>query len=253
MFKYLVSFFIFIFPLTTFAYSLITKVIDGHQVRIFHIPYNDRYRVKAVATNTSTSLQNLVKNGRGVAGINGAYFTWSDRILWTFERPNSVRIINGIGFLYSRLYPDTGINWIFGFLADNTPILVQNNMYGNRELRDNFGAHLIWGIESGIANFPILLVGSVSLILKYNDLGLLTDSMKNIGTKSFICRTSINDIKMGVIENISIFEVSDFILRFDCVDAINLDATTSLTMYDKKRYIIGPGRNILDAFIIVKK
>lgn len=45
----------------------------------------------------------------------------------------------------------------------------------------------------------------------------------------------------------------DFIRRFGCIDAINLDNGGSLAMYNTGKYIVGPGRNIMDAFIIVKK
>lgn len=48
-------------------------------------------------------------------------------------------------------------------------------------------------------------------------------------------------------------DVPDFIRQFGCIDAINLDNGGSLAMYDKNKYIIGPGRNIMDAFIIIKK
>ena len=47
-------------------------------------------------------------------------------------------------------------------------------------------------------------------------------------------------------------DVSAFISRFGCVDAINLDNGGSLAMYDKSKYIVGPGPNIMDAFVIVK-
>ncbi len=77
--------------------------------------------------------------------------------------------------------------------------------------------------------------------------------MKKVRTNSFICRTENGDVKMGTIENISMLDVPDFIIRFGCKDAINLDSGKSLAMYDNRRYIVGPGQNIMDAFIIVRK
>lgn len=58
---------------------------------------------------------------------------------------------------------------------------------------------------------------------------------------------------MGTIDAISMLDVPLFIKKFGCVDAINLDNGGSLAMYDKKKYVVGPGRNIMDAFVIVKK
>lgn len=243
---------VFGIPISTSAYSYVTKVIDGHRIRIFHIPYNDTYRVKAVASNTSTTLQSLIKTGKGVAGINGAYFTSRDSF-GNPDRTNAVRIINGAGYIYSRYFPDTGISGIFGFLYDHSPIVIQNNRYGHKDLRENMNALFLWNVESGISNYPILLTNWINMVPEYTALGLISPSMIAESTKSFICRTWFDDVKMGTIDSISMLDVPDFIRQFGCVDAINLDATNSLAMYDKGKYIIGPGRNVMDAFIIVRK
>lgn len=75
--------------------------------------------------------------------------------------------------------------------------------------------------------------------------------MKVKSTKSFICKTNNNDVKMGMIEKISLLDIPDLIRTFGCVDAINLDNGGSLAMCEKGKYIVGPGRNIMDAFVIV--
>ena len=77
--------------------------------------------------------------------------------------------------------------------------------------------------------------------------------MKAKNTKSFICRTTNNDVKMGTINSISLLEVPALIAKFGCLDAINLDNGGSLALRDRGKYILGPGRNIMDAFIITRK
>ncbi len=252
MLKYLLPFLISLLPLTTSAYSLITKTVDGHRVRIFHIPYDDSYHVTAVASNTGSTLRSLIVSGRGVAGINGAYFLPRD-YTGNPDTTNTIRIMWGNGYLYSRYFPDTGVNGIFWFLRSGLPILIQNNIYSEKTLHDNTNSGMILEVESGIANFPILLQSGSSLMARYDRAWLITEKMKVRGTKSFICRTANNDIKMGTIGSISMMDVPDFIRRFGCVDAINLDNGGSLAMYDQGKYVVGPGRNIMDAFIIVKK
>jgi exopolysaccharide biosynthesis protein len=252
MLKYLFLFLIFLIPLTTSAYSLVTKVVDGHPVRVFVIPHDDVYRVTAVASNTGSTLRSLIENGRGVAGINGAYFIPRD-YTGKADSTNTVRIMNHDGLSYSKYYPDTGINAIFGFDSTNLPVLIQNNVYGERSLRDNYNSGMILSLRSGIANFPILLANSINLIPRYDALGMITDKMKIRSTKSFICRTMNNDVKMGTIEKISMVDVPSLIRQFGCVDAINLDNGGSLAMYASSKYIVGPGRNIMDAFVIVRK
>ena len=88
--------FIFVLPLSLSAYSLVTKTIDGHKVR----------------SNTGTSLKSLVERGKGVAGINGAYFTPRD-YTGKPDTTNTVRIMLGDGKSYSKYFPDTGVNGIF--------------------------------------------------------------------------------------------------------------------------------------------
>lgn len=239
-------------PFATSAYSLITKTVDGHRVRVFHIPHDDSYRVTAVASNTGSTLRSLIVSGRGVAGINGAYFLPRD-YTGQPDTTNTIRIMWGNGPLYSRYFPDTGVNGIFWFLRSGLPIVIQNNIYSEKTLRDNTNSGMILEVENGIANFPILLQSGSSLMARYDRAWLITEKMKVKGTKSFICRTANDDIKMGTIGSISMVDVPDFIRRFGCVDAINLDNGGSLAMYDQGKYVVGPGRNIMDAFIIVKK
>jgi hypothetical protein len=191
-------------------------------VRVFVISHDDMYRVTAVASQSGATLQDLVGRGYGVAGINGAYFVPRD-YTGLPDSTNTVRIMGGDGFGFSRYFPDTGVNGIFGILRDGSPILVQNNIYGERTLRDNYNSGMILEIESGIANFPILLASGANLVPRYDAVGLITAKMKVKSTKSFICRTNNNDIKMGTIATISMLDVPDFIRKFGCIDAINLD------------------------------
>lgn len=254
MLKYLLLILTFLFtlPYSTHAYSLITKKVDGRNVRIFHIPHDDTYQVTAVASSSGTTLKSLVAQYGWVAGINGAYFSPRD-YTGNADTTTTIRIMHGDGFRFSQYFPDTGINGIFWFTRDGTPILVQNNIYGEKALRDNYNSSMILELESGIANFPILLASGTNLVPRYDRAGLITTKMKLTSTKSFICRTATDDIKIWTIERISMLDVPVFIQKFGCIDAINLDNGWSLAMYDKGKYIVWPGRNIMDAFIIKRK
>ena len=184
--------------------------------------------------------------------MNGAYFSPRD-YMGKWDSTTTVRIMDRDGFSYSLYFPDTGINGIFGFLSNGTPILVQNNIYGEKSLRDNFHSGMILELESGIANFPILLASGTNLVPRYDALGFITAKMKVVSTKSFICRTATDEVKFGTVEKISMLDLPDFIRKFGCVDAINLDNGGSLGIYDRGKYVVRPGRNIMDGFIIVKK
>lgn len=241
-----------IFPLESFAYTVITKTIDGHKVRIFHISADDDYTVTVSVSNTGSTLKDLVLAVDWIAWINGAYFSPRD-YTGQPDTTSAVRIMNGDWNAYSKYFPDTGVNGIFWFSESWSAMLVQNNIYSDKTLRDNYNSWRILEIENGIANFPILLANKKSPIARYNRAWLITEKMKVLGTKSFICRTAKNDIKMGTVEKISMMHLSEFIRKFWCIDAINLDNGGSLALYDDGKYIVGPGRNIMDAFVIVKK
>lgn len=74
------------------AYSLITKTVEGHKVRIFHVPKNDDYVVSVAARNEATSLKNLISESDAVAGINGAYFTPKD-YTGKPDSTNTIRVV----------------------------------------------------------------------------------------------------------------------------------------------------------------
>ena len=250
--RFFICIILLLLPLTTSAYSLITKKVDGHMVRIFHIPRTDDTRVTAVASERGTTLRSLIERVWWYAGINGAYFSPKD-YTGLPDATTTVRIMDGDAQKYSKYFPDTGINGIFGFLSDGSPVLIQYNIYWEKTLRDNYNSGRILELQSGIANFPILLANSVSLVPRYDAVGLITTKMKAKSTKSFICRTATDDVKMGTVGSISVLDMPRFIQRFGCIDAINLDNGGSLAIYDEGKYIVRPWRNIMDGFIIVKK
>lgn len=161
--------------------------------------------------------------------------------------------MNGEAKAFSKYYPDTGINGIFGFTASGTPLIVQNNLWRDSTLKANYHSGRLTEITEGIANFPILLVDGENALESYRGNPVLTNKLITKGTKSFICRTRTNTIIMGSIKNIGIFEVPKVLIAMNCSNAINLDSGGSLAMFRDGKYLIGPGRNIMDAFVIVRK
>jgi hypothetical protein len=45
---------------------------------------------------------------------------------------------------------------------------VQNNIYGEKTLRSNYNSTKLLEIESGIANYPILLASGANIVSKYD-------------------------------------------------------------------------------------
>ena len=72
--------------------------------------------------------------------------------------------------------------------------------------------------------------------------------------KSFICSTQDKSIVyMGMVENVTFTSFADYLITtFKCYNAIQLDNGGSRAMISSGKYIIGPGRNIMDAFVVVE-
>lgn len=76
--------------------------------------------------------------------------------------------------------------------------------------------------------------------------------MRAKSLKNFICAKKDGTILMGGIEGVTIFEMPNLLLKFDCYNALNLDTGGSTAMTFNGKYIKGPGRSIMDAFVVVK-
>ncbi len=234
------------------AYSLVREKTWGYNLEYFYVPVGGEYRVIASASNTGTNLKSLITQVQWEAGINGAYFIPRD-YTGKPDETNTLRIVAWDSKTYSKFAPDTGVNVIFGFLADGSPLLVQNNIWQDARLKQNYNSGSLSSLQYGIANFPLLLKDGKWMLDLYKDTGLISDKMKAKSSKTFICKTENGSIKMGFISSITIYEVPSLLKKIWCIDAINLDNGGSTAMYQKWKYIKWPWRNIMDGLVIVKK
>ena len=86
---------------------------------------------------------------------------------------------------------------------------------------------------------------------------LITDPKQNkAGNKTFICsktQDNKNVIVMGYVSQTKIQDLPQKIkTMFSCNNAILLDNGNSKAMIQSGKYIYGPGRNLMDAFIIIE-
>lgn len=145
---------------------------DGNLSYII-VPANSDYKVITAAANKPKSLSDFISENNGIGGINGAYFD-AYKTLTT----STVRIVNGDLESYSMHKDDTGINAIFGFDNNGTPMIVQNMVWGNKKPAANYNSEKIGELKYGIANFPLFLYEGKNTVNEYKNHGHITARMQ---------------------------------------------------------------------------
>lgn len=239
--KYFILF-IFIYSLffvNSFAYEYITN-IWWNNAKVFKITKDDEYKVIVSANiNWWESLESLVKKVGWIAWINWAYFCPKDYPDCNWENFSDFDRISNWK-IYSK-WNNTWNRYFFWFTKENTPLIHKSPTIHP----DTFN-----GIYNGLSNFPLILKDGDSYLENYEN--LLDEKMKAKWTKNFICSTKDYTIYMWNIYNQTIYSMVDLLKNLWCINALNLDSWWSLSFYDNW-YKVWPWRDIMDAFVIVKK
>ena len=236
--------------LSASANEYIERNIDGYRAKMLKVTPNSGYKIVVSASNDWESLDSLIKKVWGVSWVNGAFFCPKDYAECGGKSfSNTMRIVNEDAKTYSIYYPDTWINGLFGFDINNAPILLKNSVWSWDE-STNFNSDSISSIENWIANFPMYLHDGKNMLSLYSD-SEIDAKMRTKSLKNFICSKEDGTILMGWVENITIYDIPNLLLKYSCKNAINLDTGWSTAMIYNSKYIRWPGRNIMDAFVIV--
>ena len=77
---------------------------------------------------------------------------------------------------------------------------------------------------------------------------------KKPSNKSFICSNAEGTlVYMGFVNGQSFASMGDYLIKtFQCHNAILLDNGGTKAMWVKDKYVAGPGRNMMDAFVVVE-
>ncbi|MDD2565249.1 MAG: phosphodiester glycosidase family protein [Candidatus Gracilibacteria bacterium] len=244
-----------ILPSLVSANVLIETNVDGYKIKALKIERNTGYKVIVGVSEKGESLDSMVSRYGGISGVNGAYFcpadykdcggvnkTWADRI--------------SNGYNWSTTPNDTGPERVvFALDKNQIPFLYQKAHDYSKGTDDIFlvGKTINFDrksdIYNGIGNHPLLLQDGIN---KIGESGAIDNKMESKSLKNFICSTQDgNIIYMGGVENATIYQMPDILKKLGCYNAINLDSGGSSAMMYNNKYIRGPGRNIMDALIII--
>lgn len=193
------------------------------------------------ASCLTISLKDFITRNNGFAGVNGTYFC-----------PAS--------------YPDcAGKTDSFDFPVYNSRLhkWMQGDKLGWTSRRaifytDGSGAHyqndssgFSGGLNAGIINYPGLVDGG-NVQIDDNQSGL-SDKQKSKGTKVGIGTRNPGNIMVVVAYNVNMQEFAHVFKSLGATGALNLDTGGSTALYFNGRYVLGPGRNLPNAIVFVRR
>ncbi|NDK08357.1 hypothetical protein EOM39_03875 [Candidatus Gracilibacteria bacterium] len=233
-------------PSIVSANTYIEKTIDGHKVKVIKYDLKSKdfiFKIGMNKDNEATSLRELMEKENGISAVNGVYFCPADYSACKGKNTTiNERYIDGKKYAG---YDDTGDRVVFALDKDSKPFLFQTNKINSDKETE---------IYTGLGNFPLILQDGKNVIEYYREQGLIDKKMKASMSRNFICSDKEgNNIYFGYVYDVILDHLHAVLTELGCYNAVNLDAGASSAMMYNSRYIIGPGRNILDALIIERK
>jgi exopolysaccharide biosynthesis protein len=181
----------------------------------------------------------VTRNG-GFAGINGTYFCPTDY-------PSCSGKFNTFNTLVfnSRLkkYFNSDQN-----VYSEVPMVVQNSDSSFRFMSKSLEWGRDTGIIGGIANHPLLVSGGKSVV----DEGSLDDKSRTAKMNRGFIANKGGQIFIGVVHGATVGDSSIVLSALGIDNAINLDGGGSSALYLNGNYIVGPGRDLPNAIVLVK-
>ena len=227
--------------------SLTRETTTSHDVIKVNLNGDYKIIVNAVPNGQSAkSVDTLMKEVNGVAAINGAFFNPSN------QTSDMIAIWNG---QKRAVYGDDlgAERAVFGFTSDGTPIMATNATRYWDNSRNGRSNDEFTKMQYGLSMHMLIDHG--------RDVSSANAAMNNDSkqgkawTKEFICSTSDGEtVYFGTVKNVTFMGLAQYIQNtFNCHNAIQLDAWGSTAMYFNNGVIAGPGRNVMDAFVVIKK
>lgn len=192
----------------------------------------------ATCTNSCPvmSLGDYVARSGAYAGVNGSYFCPADY-------PSCAGKVNAFDTLLMNK------NKAYFNSDNNVYSTVPAVIFGNGFVRF-VGRSLEWGrdtgIDSMIANQPLLLSGGNIAFGGNGD-----PKMGSKGSRGFVGNRG-NTVFIGVVHNVTVAESAHVLKALGMENALNLDSGGSVALWSGG-YKVGPGRNIPNAILFVKK
>uniref|UniRef100_A0A7C4XNL6 Phosphodiester glycosidase domain-containing protein n=1 Tax=candidate division WWE3 bacterium TaxID=2053526 RepID=A0A7C4XNL6_UNCKA len=228
-----------------YSYTTVSTERGSFGVHLIKVPISSVKVVTAAANSdnckdncpTKSLAQHVSDNG-GYAGMNGSYFCPPDY-------SDCGGKVNSFDF---ALYKSSSGKWLnskaLGWSDTGLATFKGGSAKFYKKSTDYDGD----GVTAGISNYPILLKDGNIVI----DSDKLTSYQKNVkGTRGAIGVGSTN-LYLALIYNATVSDAAYAMRALGAKDALNLDGGGSSAMYINGGYVVGPGRSLPNAIVLVK-
>lgn len=185
------------------------------------------------------SLADHVKDNGGFAGINGAYFCPPDYSScsgkvnssdYAFYRSSSDKWLNKGALSWG----DTGLAT---FNGSSAKFYKKSSDYGGGS------------VTAGISNYPTLLNDGNVVINE----GKLTSYQKDVKGARGVIGVNDSDIYLAIVSNATVVDAAYVMKALGAKDALNLDGGGSSALYLNGSYLVGPGRSLPNAVVLINR
>lgn len=236
----------FLFVQITSANNFVSIKLDWYNFKYIKYDTKSKDYIFKIGVNpdyTATSLRDLMELSNWISAINGVFFC-----------PASYRECGGRNFTHNERYYKWNKIWMSVSTQDRVVFAVDKNgspfLYQTDKINPNDEDKIYYWF----ANFPLLLQDWVSKYNDYVDLWLIDKKMTAKMQRNFICSDKTNRyIYTWYISAISLEKLPEVLIKLGCNNALNLDAGWSGAMIYNSRYILWPGRDVLDWVVIERK
>lgn len=228
--------------------TTITKSENWHSYKVMKVVFDGNSKIVVSAVESwqpAQSLQTLMYNVWWTHAINGWFFCPNESAYsrCVGNTTDLVRKQNGV--LYSKRSTDIGSNKsVFGFDENSFPLFVSDNGW--------------YALDTGVDKI-FNGIWMPTFVKDWVNVAVLNDAMNNdpkqssIWNKWFICSTKDKStVYMWYVDGVTFSTVADYLIQtFACDNAIQLDNGWSKAMIFDGAYSVWPGRDIMDAFVII--
>ncbi len=185
----------------------------------------------------TTTLANFISRNGAYAGITGAYYC-----------PASYPSCAGKTNTFDLLIMNKNKHY---FNSDNNVYSTNPAViFGNGWIRFVSEA-LQWGRDTGVdgvlSNFPLLVFNNESRFSGNSDSKMISKS-----TRGFVSNKG-NAVFIGYVHNATVAESAGVLKAMGMENAINLDGGGSVSLWASGGYKVGPGRELTNAILFLKK
>ncbi len=256
MIKYIIWLTIFLISMFWSSYSYhdyVSKQIDSYDINMVRALLDEKTKLKTSIVENwqkAQTFENLLHKEWAISWINGWFFCPDEKkYSWCTANTTAMnRIYNWK--LYSQYGKDTWEKWILWVDKNNKILFVQNHMWYIWGYDNNTNKNKFDNLQHGIS-MSILVDNWKNVWIKSS---LVNDSkQQKKQDKTFICSVDKNIIYFWEVKKVTLKKIWDILVKLWCKYAIQLDSWWSKTIYYKWKYKAWPGRNIMDAYVLVDK